>query len=884
MKHWSRLRAWFRRGKLESEMNDELRTHLEMQAEKFRADGLSAVEADYAARRQFGGLEQIKERCRDQRRWVRLELFAKEIGFAFRSLRRAPGFSLAVLLTLGLCIGPNTAILSALYTFVYKPLPFREPDRLVSITNEATRQGGAKRAASVVQATDFAVHADRFEGFAYFTAVNATLGTEDAPVRVNGMAVSASFFTVGVPLELGRPFAEDEQSPGKDHVVILSHRAWSKRHNADPAIIGRTIQLDAEAYTVIGVATPSFELLFDDVDFFRPYTLRPDDTNPLSRYASTARLVGRLKPGVTLAEARAQLAVLERTFYEQVAPPRWRSMLDEAGYRISVIPVREDLAEPVRAPLWLLQSGAALVLLLGCVNVASLLLARAATKRQELAIRHALGAGRATLLRQMLAESLLLVGLAGALGVGVAAGMLRVMNHYLPTVVRHVPPIALETRVLGIVLAVVTLMIVAMGVAPFALLWRSDLRPGETPQASTSRRGRRAIGGLVVGQVALALILLVSAGLLLRSFAQVMAVSPGFDAARVVHARVSLPSVRYKGEQEQLAVQQRILAGLAAIPAAEALGLSADFPIKERFNAMGFFTPSGVTAGTGQALVYYSSVSPGFFSTMGIRLEEGRLFRDDDDFRKTPVVIVDETFARRFFPGRNVVGMEMVFGTKPPLAGRPWMRIIGVVSRANLAGLEGRDGWPFVYTPFNQQPALGFSFMVRSSRPEAEVLNEMRSRVHAIDPGLAIYGEGVLAGSLDALLGNRRALLWLLGLFAGLALVLAAVGLYGVLNYDVAQRTREIGIRGAIGATRGQIVALILRQGLGKAALGLGLGAIGAALFTRALRKMLFDVSATDPIAYGGVGLLLFGVALAASWLPARRAAKVDPIVALRCE
>jgi len=485
----------------------------------------------------------------------------------------------------------------------------------------------------------------------------------------------------------------------------------------------------------------------------------------------------------------------------------------------------------------------------------------------------------------MLVESFLLVGLAGAVGVAVALAMLRFMNHYQSMVIRHVPPLALDLPVLGIVSAVVGVIILAMGVVPFALLWRSGLKLGETPRASAGRGGRNAIGALVVCQVAVALVLLIGSGLLIHSFARVMAVSPGFDAARIVQGRVNLPLARYKEVKDNLAAQQLMLAAMKEIPGVEAASLSMDFGVSATFRAAPFILRGDqAAAGGSQALVYTNVVSPEFFATMGIRLRDGRLFRDDDEARRNPVVIVDETFVQRYFPGRDVVGQEMTFGNTPPPPGRPWTRIVGVVARANLAGLEGRDGWPFVYLPFNQQPSQAFSFMVRTPRMEADIVNEMRARVRAIDPTLPLYSTGTLAAGLDAMLGNRRALMFLLALFALLALVLAAVGLYGVLNYDVSQRTREIGIRGAIGATRGQIVALILRQGLARALVGLVVGMAGAFFFTRLLRKMLFDVSATDPVAYAAVTALLLLVALLASWLPARRAAKVDPVIALRAE
>ncbi len=879
-------KALFLKKKLEMQLTEEVRTHVDMATEANITAGMSPEEARYAALREFGNVAGIQERTRDEHGWVWLENLWRDIRFAFRALRRSPGFSLAVMTTLALCIGPNTAILSALYTFVYKPLPFPDPDRLVSIANVSRRLGGTKRPSSIAQYQDFMAHADRFEGFAYFAATTATLGDVREPVRVYGMDVSPDFFrNVGVPLLTGRSFRSDEQNPGKEHVVVLSHGAWVRRFQADPQILGRLIRLDEEPYTIVGVAAPSIELLFDDVEFFRPRIVAPPDIDPGRRYAGTVRLLGRLKPGVPIAAAQEQLATLERGFIDQVASPAVRTIIEADGFQVEVADARRELAEPVRAPLWLLQGGAALVLLLGCVNVASLLLARSSAKRQELAVRHALGAGRSALLRQTLAESLLLVGAAGVTGLGVAMGMLRFMNAYLPTVVRHVPPIVLETRVLGIVLGVLSLLVGLLAIVPAVSWWRADFRLGDTPNASPGRRARRTISVLVVGQLALAVVLLVGAGLMLHSFARVMAVQPGFDADRVVQGRVFLPQAHYRTPADLLGIQNRIVQTLEAIPGADSVGLVADFPVKEKFNAVAFRVHDGTAAAElDRNQLYVSSVSAGFFSTMGIRLRDGRLFRDDDDMRKDPVAIVDETFARRFFPGREVVGMELVFGPNVPTDGRRWIQIVGVVARANLSGLEGRDGWPFAYVPFNQQASTAFSFVVRSARSEADIVGEIRERVRAVDAGLPVYGLGSLSGSLDFLLGNRRAMLVLVGLFASLALMLAAVGLYGVLNYDVSQRTREIGIRGALGASHAQILALVIRQGLAKVMLGIGLGTVGAAGFTRLLNRMLFDVSAADPVAYGTVFLLLLAAALAASWLPARRAAKVDPVIALRAE
>jgi predicted permease len=432
---------------------------------------------------------------------------------------------------------------------------------------------------------------------------------------------------------------------------------------------------------------------------------------------------------------------------------------------------------------------------------------------------------------------------------------------------------------------VVAAIFLAMGFVPFFWLWRSGLRVGETPTASAGRRSRALLGSLVIGQVAIALVLLVGAGLLIHSFARVMAVNPGFDAARVVGGRIALPLVRYKDPKDNVAVQQRILAGMKAIPGVETACLVGDYAISPSFRLGPFLLRGSETAaGQGQPMIFLNVVSPEFFATMGIRLLDGRPFRDDDVVTKDPVVIVDQTFAERYFPGRSVVGQEIVGGTTPPPAGKPWARIAGVVARANLTGLEGRDSWPFVYVPINQTPMAGFSVLLRTSRPEADVIAGMRAQLRTIDSTLPLYSTGSVARGLDDMLAKRRSLTSLLGLFAGLALILAAVGLYGVLNYDVSQRTREIGIRGAIGATRAQIVSLILGQGMRKTVLGLVAGLAGAVFLTRFLRKLLFEITPADPTAYLAVTALLLLVALLASWLPARRAAKVDPVIALRTE
>jgi putative ABC transport system permease protein len=785
--------------------------------------------------------------------------------------------------TLVLCIGPNTAILSVLYSLVLKPLPFRDSEQLVRITNVAEKSGGAKYQSTLAQYRDFRANADRFESFALWTGQNYTLGGGDTPRRVWGAQVTADFFTLlQVEPLLGRFFAAEEQVSGKDRVIVLTQSFWESHYNRDPTILGREINLGDGLFVVIGVAPRGVEALDAQVRFFRPFVETPSRADPLSRYEAEAIVLGRLQMGVTVEEARAQLQVLEQRFYNVSADARLRRWLDEGGYRIGVGRVREEETAGLRSPLLMLQGGALLVLLIGCVNVVNLWLARVSAKRTEFAVRYSLGAGRTTLLRQILWESLLLTGAATVAGVGLAWGGLQVFNQYLAVIQRTMHPVALEPGVLGCVGVVLATVAVIVSVLPWALLWRSGLSVTTSRTASAGRKVRFMGGALVIAQVAISLVLLAGAGLLLRSFAQVLAVKPGFDASRIVQGRITFPK-GYEDAGINVATQQRVLAAMKEIPGVESAASVSDFGVSPDFGTLSVVV-RGAEPVAGERQATGQFVSPEFFETMGIPILEGRAFTGTDFLRDGTTVVVDQAFAERYFPGRSAVGQEISFDPGGPPEGAPWLRIIGVVGRAQLTGLEQRDGLPFAYGPFNEVSAPGITLLLRTSRPLTEVLNEMRGKLHEIDARLPLYETTTLQDVIDGLLTPRRGLVLLLGMFAGLALILAGVGLYGVLAYDVSQRTKEIGIRGAIGATRRQIVGLIMRQGVEKSIAGIGLGLIGAFYFTRFLEGFLFDVKPTDPLVFLGVSCLLLGVAVAASWLPARRAAKVDPVVALRAE
>jgi len=833
----------------------------------------------------FGDANRFMAAARDHWSGMWLEQWGRDLRYAARTLWRAPGFSIAVFCTLVVCIGPNTAILSALYALVLKPLPFPDPDRLVMILNVEEKSGGQVRQSSVPQYRDFKAHADLFSGFALVEHQNITLDEETEPIREANDWVTSDFFTVlGVKPLLGRFFTPEEETTGRDHVLVIAQAFWESHFNADAGVIGREVRAGGEPYVIVGVAPRSLQPLCQPTCFFQPYAPAPYKLNPLARYLSDATLYARLKPGVALGAALAQLRTLEQHFRTDQADPRLRSIIDASGYRLRPEPLRPGGVIGELKPLWLLQAGAVLVLLIGCVNVVNLCLARFNAKRHELAIRVALGAGRGALLRQMLAESLMLTGVATVAGIGLAMVALHVFNGYLPLIARTSAPVTLNLHVLEVILTAVFGIAVLIGLVPHQLLWRSGLHVVGGRTASSGAGARAVSGVLATTQVAIAMVLLVGAGLLIRSFAKVMAVDAGYDASHIVQGRIALPK-HYIDPAVNVDIQRRILESLRNIPGVENTAEVSEFGLvpglpPDPFTIRG----QPITAGESQPLVYVYPVAPEYFATMGMRVMAVRGFNEADDYSKNRVLVVDQTFAERYFPGRIVVGQEMALTTGSLPDGYRWPRIVGVVTRANITGLDRHDNLPFVYVPMVGWQMRGFSVLVRSPRPTSDILREMRAKLRQIDPILPLYATGSLQQGLDEMLTGRRGITLLLGVFSAFALLLAAVGLYGVLSYDVSQRTREIGIRGAIGASHGQIIGLILRQGLWKTGVGLAAGLVGAFFLSRYLSSLLFEVTSADPASYCAVLLLLTGVALLACWLPARRAAKVDPIIALRAE
>ena len=889
MKFFRQLRAVFRKDTLDREMSEEMRHHLEGLTAANVAAGMDPNAARHAALRKFGGVEQYKERARAERGLPWLENRLRDLRFSLRSLRRAPVFSAAVILTLALCIGANTSIFSVLYGLVLKPLPFPHPEQIVDVYNMRPKAGEMHTTVSAAQYADYKAHADLFDGCALWFGWMFNIGEDGGTSRYVGMQVTYDYFSVlGLKPVLGRFFTPDDAVVGKDHVVVLTQSYWENKFNADPEIVGKELRLSGQVYTIVGVVPRSFEELSVAPLLMKPIAWRPEDLNPQFHLRRVGDMTARIKPGVSHRAAQAQLDTLEKRYFDTVANAETRTYLTNGGHRMGLVQIRDGGTEKIRGGLLLLQAGALLVLLLGCVNVASLMLARANTRYPEFAVRTTLGASRGTLARQLLTEAALLAGTGAVLGLALTAASLKVINVYTDKVIYGIPPVRLDAGVLGATLLIAFAVALLIGLLPVLRIWRMDnlnqAMQGGTRGASRGGGIRAMSGILVVAQVALALMLLIGAGLLMRSFAKVMAINPGFDPRQVIHARVAYDA-RYKDDAAFRGLQNRLLEKMRQIPGVESVAytdrmpgfaenVTMALPIKGRTVSDDSMAPTAIVFGA----------SPEYFGTMGIRLIDGRPFAAGDQVTGMPMsLIVDRKFAERYFPGASAVGQHFLFGPGTTDPSKPLPTIIGVVEVARVSGLENPEGLPYVYFSVSVSRG-GLSIELRTKRSFNEIMPQIRAAVREVDPALPIYQERTMQMQLDDAAANRRGILWLLGAFAGIALILSAVGIYGMLAYDVTQRTKEIGIRGAIGATREQIVALILKQGLVKAGLGLVIGLAGALTLSRFLEKLLYDVKPTDPVVFVGVAALLLLVALVASYLPARRAANVNPLVALRHE
>ncbi|HEY4247102.1 MAG TPA: ABC transporter permease [Lacunisphaera sp.] len=776
----------------------------------------------------------------------------------------------------------------AFYALLLKPLPFHEPSQIVELYTSAAKAGLNKMPANVPIYLDYSKNASSYEAIALWTFSQQMFGEDESPVRLDMASATAEIFSIlRIQPLLGKFFTKEQNRPGADKVVVLTQTFWQTQFAEDPGAVGKTVRIAGEPYTVIGVAPRAFEAWDARVKYILPLSWPPAQENPQGRYGVGIQLFGRLKPGVSAGQADAEAKTLEK-HYVDASPPQVKTFVERSGMTMNVGGVQEQRVQPVRSTLFLLQAGVAFVLLIGCLNVANLQLVRANARQSELAIRAALGASRGLITRQLISESLLLTSLGAVLGLGLAWGALRTSNYYLAKMLPQSLPATLDLRVLGFAIGLTLVIGVLIGLVPVFHILRTNLAEviQTNSRNASSGRGVRTLSSLlVVVQVAVALMLLTGAGLLMHSFAKAVAVNPGFNPKGVVTARIVIPSAQRSTAEAATRFQERLTQSLSELPGVTSTALAFSIPFQGGLPINAFaLEQDTLPPGSPQPGAYRVMVTPGYEKTLGLKLLEGRFYEDADRDPKRQFFVVDESFARKFFPNHSAIGGRFSFSGRPAKP-EDWPTIIGVVGDIPHNGVEEKSGNPFIYQVMPQgiRPG-GLTLFLRTSRPTNELLPALRAKMRALDPAIFLYDAGTLEEVVGSSFDNRRAVMLLLTAFAGLALFLSSLGIYGVLAYDVSQRTREIGVRGAIGASHGQIIGLILKQGLWKTGIGIGLGLVGAFLLSRSMTSLLFSVTPTDPLVYALVSLVLIAVALLASYLPARRAAKIDPLVALRDE
>ena len=865
-----RLQALFRRRELDRDLNEELAFHLAMREENNRAKGFAAGEARYAAQRQFGNQTGLKERTREMWTFVSLESLLQDLRYSFRMLRKNPAFSAVAVLTLALGIGANTAIFSVINGVLLTPLPYQDPLQLLamkpndSLLNliEIQRQTHVFSQAGAINVTD----------------MDYTSGPE--PVQVRGAYVNAGFLeTLGVAPMLGRIISAEEDVKGGPRVVDVSHSFWQTFLASDPQVLGKTITVGGYDYTVIGVMPADFVLPRERADIFvslwvaYPSAAAERDVHFMHSY-------WRLKPGATLAQAQAEMTAIDRRLSEQYPET-------ERDRQRIFLPLREVVTGNVRPALLILFGAVGFVLLIACANFAGLLVARAVARRQELVIRTALGAGRVRLIRQALTESVVLALLGGFAGLLLARWGTAILLSMKPAALARYTSIPIDAHVLAFALGVSLLTGIIFGAAPAWSVARADVAEsikegGRTATAGRSGHLLRSI--LVTAEFALALVLLVGAGLLIKGFSKLRAVNPGFNPQNITTMFMQLPLSRYNEIPRQTQFRRQLLAGLNALPGVEAAMIT-DIPFggNDVDHAMVIDGRPPLPVGS-EPDVQTLSVMGNYFGVMQIPLRAGRVFTETDREGQPLVAVVNEQFVKQFFPHENPLGARIDWARNDPP--RNWMTIVGVVSDVRHFGLN-QPSDPAVYAPFSQSDERWRSFMtltIRSPRAAGNLAAEVKRQVWSIDRQLPVSlvqpMDELMAGSLE----QQRFDMSLLGIFAGLALLLAAVGIYGLMSYAVGQRTHEIGVRLAVGAQRHDVLGLVMRDGARLALLGIVIGVGAALVLTRLMASLLFEVKPTDPATFLAVAILLACVGLFACYIPARRATRVDPMVALRYE
>jgi putative ABC transport system permease protein len=876
------MRRLFRRIREEKLLDKELRFHLERQMAGNVAAGMSPEEARRRAQLEFGGLERVKEEVRDTRWESHLDTLFRDIRYALRTLRKAPGFTAVAVLTLALGIGANTAIFSVVYAVLLKPLPFTNPGQLFTAFQANTQQGIAETGCSYPNFEEWRAQNHVFSELAGILAHQLTLTGRGEPSVVNTSVVTPELFALlDVKPLAGRIFFSQDGKQGAAPVVLVSEELWRGKFGEDPKIVGTSINLDKRPFTVIGIIPVAFRTPFFNTkqEVWIPLVQDPVFSIFMpKRGVHLLPALGRLKPGVSVAQAQAEMdAISERLAREFPA--------ENNGWTVRLVPLQKEIVGDVRTELLVLLGAVGLVLLIACANIANLLLTRATARSKEIAVRTALGAGRTRIIRQLLSETALLGLLGGGVGVALAYWGVKALSSLLPSDLPHMNPVRVDYFVLGFALLLSAIAGVAFGLVPAMFAANADiqttLREGARSGESRNRRHARSL--LVVAEISLAMALLVTAGLLLRSFARLTSVSPGFDAEHIVKVDISLPQFQYSTPRQWAAFSEELLARIHSDPGLQDSAVVVPRPIADQNVDLPFDIVGNPPSSAGASrTASYVSISPDYFRVMGIPLLAGRVFNQHDISFAPRVSIISEAMARLYFPNQDPLGKQITFGY-PRGSGGSMREIVGIVGNVRDVALSKSPG-AIMYVPFAQAPFWGANLVVKSSLSTSSVAAAIRQEVERIDKDLPVTDVAKMPDLIDASVAQPRFRMFLLGLFAVMALVLAATGIFGVISYSVSRRTNEIGIRVALGASRGAILRMILGETLRLTLAGLAVGvpcALGAA---RLVGHMLFGVSPHDLATLTIVAVLLAAVAAFAGYVPARRAMRVDPLVALRYE
>jgi putative ABC transport system permease protein len=811
-----------------------------------------------------------------------MQTLLQDVRFGFRTLVKSPSFAVVVVLTLALGIGANTAIFSFVDGVLLKPLPYVNPQELVMVWEKPPQ--GERNVISALNFLDWKKQTTVFTNIAAITGGAQTLTGVHEPVRLRGARVSASYFDIfGIHAAIGRTFASDEDTPGKERVVVLSHRIWESRFGADKSIVGRTIGLSGIPHTVIGVLDSGTAFDRGFFEIWTPLAFKPEE---LTRDFHWLRAFARLKPGVSIEKARAEMQGIGANIAREYPD-------SNKGWSVTIDRMAERVVGPqLRQSLYVLMGAVCAVLLIGCANIANLLLARGTAREREVAVRASLGAGRLRLIRQFMTESILLSTGGALLGLAIAFGIIKGLYALMPPFfLPSEAAVELDGRVLLFTLAIAVATAIIFGTAPAIHATRLDLASslregGRGSSGGAARKRLRSI--LVVAEISLAFILLTGAGLLIRSFYALQNVDAGFNTTNVVTMGLPVATTRFNDPAQLLAYQRRVVGSLEALPGVRDVALTSQLPLQGWGYGMPYLIAGKpVVDRANRRACFFKMVSPTYFATLGIQIRKGRVLSELDRRGGVPVAVINQTMANRDFPGEDPIGkrllvQEIVPG-RPELGPEiPW-EIVGVIADEKVGGLDDNRS-AGMYVPLDQSPNFSTNIIVRASMMPTLLVHSIQNRVREIDKDQALTDIKTLEQIKDESVAGNRLRTVLLGVFAAVALVLAGVGVYGVISYSVAQRTHELGIRSALGASTGNLVRLVVANGMLISLIGLAIGVAGAFALSKSLTALLFSISPYDPLTFLVVGILLAAIAALACYLPARRATRIDPMEALRYE